>query len=260
MKKIKFITIVSLLLALVLSTGIALAQTGSSTPKEKKNEAKKEAAVTRLIEKGDKAIEARVEALNKLKNRIQEMKLVSADNKASLASQLDNQIASLNTLKAKIDAATDLPTLKEDVKSITGSFRIFALMIPQGRIIAAADRLSTVIGDLTVVANKLQARIAEAQTAGKDVASLTAIMTDLNAKLVDAKTQAEAAVSHSIGLTPDNGDKTILASNKDALKLSHKDIQVGQQDIVAVRKDIEAIRKGLRSFKLPNKASTTPTN
>ncbi len=254
MKKINFLIIASLLLALTLSTSIASAETAaSSSPKAKKLDA----AVARLIDRGDKAIANRIDALTELNTRIQDMKLVSADNKASLASQIQTQITNLNTLKSKIDADTDLATLKTDVKSITGSFRIFALVIPQGRIIASADRLNTVAGDLSVVANKLQTRLTEAQNAGKDITSLNTIFTELTAKISDAKTQATAAVSHVVNLTPDNDDATIVASNKDALKLSHSDIKVGQQDLVTARQDINKILKGLKAFKLPGTTGTS---
>lgn len=258
MKKINLL-VIALTLSLV-AIGVS-AETASTTPKVKKGEGTQ---MTRLLEKGDKAIAARVEALNKLIEKITSMKLVSAENKASLNTQIQNQITALNNLKAKIATDTELATLKDDVRSITVNFRIYALIIPQGRIIAAADRLNMLAGDFAVIATKLQTRINEAQTAGKDVTKLNTLLTELNAKITDAKTQAQTAISHSVSLAPDNGDKTVMTSNAEALKQAHKDLQAGQQDIVAARKIIENIRKALKVLKLPvsstTPATTTPTN
>ncbi|MFA6254200.1 MAG: hypothetical protein WC640_03060 [Candidatus Paceibacterota bacterium] len=254
--KIKSLTIViSLLLAFVLSAASVSAQTATSGPEAKVATA----AVTRLIERGDKALANRIDALNQLNARIQEMKLVTEANKASISAQIQTQITGLNALKQKINADTDPVVLKEDVKSITGGFRIFALVIPQGRIIAVADRLNTIAGDLTAVMAKLQTRLNVAQAAGKDITSITVLMTDLNAKITDARTQAEAAVARSVNLTPDNGDKTIMASNKEALTKSRDDIKVGHQDLVTARQDVTKILKALKAFKLPT-ASSTPAN
>ncbi len=255
MKKITSLTIASLLLALVLTTGVALAESASSSSKAKGDDK----ALTNLIAHSDKAITARIDALNTLATRINDMKLVSADSKASLASQIQNQIGGLTALKTKIDADTDLPTLKTDAKTITGSFRVFALVIPQGQIIAAADRLNTIAGDLSAVAGKLQTRLNDALSAGKDIIKLTTALTDLNAKVTDAQTQAQAAINRIANLAPDNGDATVMAANKTALTQSRADLHVGQQDVVTARQDIEAIRKGIKAFKLPapGTASTT---
>ncbi len=255
MKKITYLTFITLLLSLVLSASIVSAQTTSDTAVAAK---KVDAKVAKLIARGDKEIDNRIEALNKLTSRVQEMKLVSDANKASLASQIQNQVAGLNSLKAKIDADTDIETLKTDVKEITSSFRIFALVIPQGQMIAAADRLNTLIGDFSAIGTKLQTRINEAQAAGKDVTSLNATLTDLKNQLTDAQRQAEAAVSRSVSLTPDNGDAKILEANKTALAQARADIKVGKQDLVDARKDINTIMKGLKAFKLPA-SNTAPT-
>ena len=81
----------------------------------------------------------------------------------SLASLVSSEIANLTALKSKIEAETDLSVLKGDVKSITNSYRIFALVIPQGRIEVAADKIADVASSLTTLSGKLQARIDTAQ-------------------------------------------------------------------------------------------------
>ncbi len=226
-----------------------------STPAAKTSvSTKAEARVTTGKNHADQEIDRRITMLSDLATQVQAMVKLSATEKASIAASITNEIANLTTLKAKIDADTDITTLKADVKSITASYRVFALVIPQGRLQVAADKIGAAATSLSTLAGKLQTRITSAQTSGKDVAALATALTDMNAKLADANVQANAAVSHTVSLTPDNGDKTKLAANNAALKQARADIKIGLQDLQAARKDAGTIVTGLKGL---NASSTT---
>jgi len=214
-------------------------------------------SVQKAIAKADKEISSRIEALNKLAARIQEIKNLTDADKSTLAGEIQTQITTLNTLKSKIDADTDAAALKTDMASITVDYRIYALVIPQAQIVAAADRLKTIALDISIVGNKLQTRIASAQTAGSNVTALQTSLTDMQAKITDAQTQAQTAVTAVATLVPDQGDSTKSAANASALKDARAALKAGQADIVAARKDANAIVKGLRAFKPKGTASST---
>lgn len=205
--------------------------------------------------KADAQIDARVKALTALSTRINEMRRVTTSQKASLTATLQAAITEMNALKAKIDADTDTATLKADIQSITKSYRIYLLVLPQGRITAAADRIMTTVGLMNDLSAKLQTRITEAQTAGQDVAAMNASLTDMNAKTADANVQANAAISLIANLNPDNGDQAVFQSNQAALKDARAKIKLATQDLQTARKDAGAIAKALRSLKI--KTSTT---
>lgn len=207
--------------------------------------------------KAGKEIDRRVAALTALATRIQGMQKVTDAFKQSLTTNVQAQITAFNQLKAKIDADTDAATLKTDIQSITQSYRIYALFIPQGHIAAAADRSVTIATMMTTLGTKLQARIAAEQSAGKDVTALTAVLSDLGTKLSDAGTQAQTAVSISASLTPDAGDKTKMAANTNALKTARADIALAQKDLEASAKDIATIIAGLKKLQVMNTATTT---
>jgi len=219
------------------------------------------AAVSARIATGkshaDQEIDRRVTALNDLNSKVQAMVKLSADEKASIGTAISSQISDLTTLKAKVDADTDITTLKADIKSITASYRIFVLVIPQGRIEVAVDKIATAATTLTTLSGKLQTRIAGAQAAGKDTASLTASLTDMNAKLADANVQASAAASEVANLTPDMGDKTKMQSNDQALKDARAKIQVSLKDLTAARQDAGAIVKGLKDLGVSASSTTS---
>lgn len=249
-----FVNIVSLAASISLVASFsalpALAQTGaagSATPGGVSGAAQTQ-RIQLIKTRAGEEIDRRITALNTLTTRIGYLKRVSDAVKSSISSTAQTQITELTALKAKIDADTDLATLRTDVKSITASYRIFVLVIPQGHLLAAADRINTIADSLTAIGGKLQTRISDAQSAGHDVSALQTALTDFNAKVADAKTQAAAAISAITGLTPDQGDKTKLQANQAALKNARALIKTATQDLDAARKDARTIMQGLKAF------------
>lgn len=255
-----FTLAVAVLLGLAtLAPVFALAQTnvGVSASTSVSGSAKFTALETKAKDKGDKEIDRRIAALNDLNTRVQAMQRVSDAFKQSLNATISAEISSLTALKAKIDGDTDSATLKADIKSITDGYRIFALVLPQGRIAAAADRIATIVNMLGTLGSKLQARVQTAGAAGNDVTALNALLADMSAQLSDAQTQAQAAITVSATLQPDGGDKTKMASNLSALKQARADIVAAQKDLAAARKDVGQIVAGLAKFNANANASST---
>lgn len=207
--------------------------------------------------KADAQIDARVKALTELQTRIGQMKRVSADGKASLNASIQSTMTEMATLKTKIDADTDNATLKTDMQSISKSYRVYLLVMPQGRIIAAADRVVTTAGLMTELSAKLQTRITTAQTSGQNIIALTASLADMNAKTADANIQAQAAISAVANLKADNGDKTVYESNQTALKDARAKIKTAMTDLKTARQDAGSIVKVLVSLKASASATTT---
>ena len=171
---------------------------------------------------------------------------VSDSEKSAIATQVQTQISNLTTLKAKIDADTDVATARADEKMITGNYRIYALIIPQGYIVASSDRISTLVSLMTSLQAKLQTRVTALSTSGKDTTALQAALTDITAKTNDATTQAQAAQTKVSLLAPDEGNVSVAASNKAALLAARADIKVAMTDLQAARKDISTITSGLK--------------
>jgi hypothetical protein len=217
--------------------------------------------ITTAKDRADQEITRRINALTDLNAKIQASVKLTADEKSNFSNNTNTQISTLNDLKTKIDADADITTLKTDIKSITDSYRIFMLVIPQGRITFATDRLQDAVEVESAFATKLSARIDADGAAGKDVSKEKTTLADMQAKISDATTQANAALSLVATLTPDNGDKTKMASNDQALKTAHADIKTALQDEVTARAYARAIVKGLTGNANVNaSASATTTN
>lgn len=107
------------------------------------------------------------------------------------------------------------------------------------------------------IGNKLQTRLQAAQNAGADITALGVALTDMGTKIDSANAHAQAAVTGTVNLTPDDGDKTKLQENEAALKKARTELTAAHADIVAARKDITTIINGLKNLKVNASASST---
>lgn len=196
-------------------------------------------------ERANKEIERRMDSLGDMVERLGDMARLSGDVKASLSAQLQAQINALVALKAKVEAATTTAVLKEEVKSITGSYRIFALVMPKAAITAHADRLTTVAAQLGTLGSKLQARIDAAKAAGTDVSAAVSAMAVFNTEVANAKAEIKAALDLVAPLSADMGNEATFKANLEVLKDAQKKLQAAQQDLKDARKEVNDIRKGL---------------
>lgn len=258
LNKIIFSTAIALGL-LTLAPVVAFGQAAVNTTVSATTTVKLTAAQTKAVEKADQEIDRRIKSLTELATRIQAMQKVTDAFKQGVTATVQNEISALNALKTKIHADTDAAVLKTDIQSITKSYRIYALVMQQIRIAAAADRAVSLVSMMSTFGSKLQARVQAAQQGGADV---TAMMTSLNTmatKLQEAQTKAQAAVSVSAVLTPDDGDAAKLKSNNAALAEARADLKTAMKDIIDARKEAASIVKGLATLKASTSTATTTT-
>ncbi len=210
----------------------------------------------KVQQKAETEIDRRINSLNTLNSRIEEMKKLSESEKTALQSTVQGVISNLGTLQEKIASETDSQTLKTYTQSITKAYRVYALVMPQTQILSATDRIQTSANTLSTIANKLQIRINQASSTMEAI-SLQTQLADINIKIANAKTQAQAAISEVTNLLPDQGDKTIAQSNLTALKDARTKIVVAQKDLKAARDNAREIIKSLTPPIKANKATST---
>lgn len=199
--------------------------------------------ITNLKARGDQEINRRLVVLQHLNTKIDSLKHITSDQKASFKQQINQNISDLTTLKTKIDGDTDLLTLQTDVRSIVSSYRIFALFIPKIYLLASADRASEVDDLLTAISAKLQVRLDQAANNGKNVTDLKERLADMNAKIADAKAKIQDLNNTVPPLTPDGypGNKTVLQS-------ARAELQTIRLDLVTARQDARQVVKGLKDL------------
>lgn len=254
--------IVVITLAIAFSLGIAPAFARESEGERgtgpsaigRPGEARMTNNIDRLRSRGEAEIDRRVTALNKLLTKVTTVKRLTDAQKSTFTSGIQGQITTLTNLKAKIDADTDIATLRTDIQLIVKSYRIFAVYMPQVEIMVHADRLLALVDQMNQISTKLQARIDAAKAAGHDTASMQSLMTDRTSKLADATTQANNAINTVMPLTPDG-----YPGNRSALMSARSMLQTARRDLVAAEKDASEVRRTLKSFGKSGSPTTAPT-
>jgi DNA repair exonuclease SbcCD ATPase subunit len=215
-----------------------------------KKEMMQEKITGNLQERAAKEISRRISSLQEKLTKIDSMEKLTDEQKTALKKQVQNEITVLQALLEKIKSSADTATLRTDVQSIVKEHRVYSMFMPKLTLLAAANRLNNTAEQMSSLSAKLQIRIDEAKTAGKDVSEAETSLADMQEKIADAKKQSAAAIAAVTPLTvegyPEN--KTILMSAREM-------IQTGQQDLVAARKDVNAIRKVFYA----GKETVTPT-
>ena len=220
-----------------------------------KNEAQR---MDDLKKRADLEIQRRIDALNMLSSRLSEMKRLSSAQASSLQAQVQSTIDSLNALKTKIDADTDLTTLQADVKSIVKDYYVFAFYIQYINLNATLDRALSTTDIMTTLSNKLATRIQEAQKNGHNTTQMSAWLSGMQSKLNDAKALLQAAQTEIASLTAQGfpGNKTTLQDARTKLKSAYEDMKTSFMDAKEI---IGALRILATVPSASSSASLTPT-
>lgn len=208
---------------------------------DKKITEKTNTQVENLKAKAEKEINRRITALNNLITKVGALKKLNSDQKASLITQVQAEIANLTALKTKIESDTDLPTLKIDVQSIVASYRVYALFLPKINILAVSDEILNISDKLSSISAKLSTQIQETQTSGKDAASISATLSSLQNKISDAKTKAQNAQNLIMPLLPGGypDNKTALQSARTTLSSARHDLNSARTDAVLIIRELK---------------------
>ena len=189
---------------------------------------------------GNCAIQNRVTDLNAALTRVQGLDKASATTKTNLVQSIQTTLSSLATIKAKLDADTDVTVAQTDYRSIFTSVRVYALVLPRVWIVASGDRIATIVGELNQVSATLTAKN-NALPEGTLKTANANYLADMNAKVADASSKAATASLNVFALVPDNGDATVRASNKATLKASQALIKAAQQDLKVAVQDEQSV-------------------
>ena len=192
-------------------------------------------SLSTTISQADGEIDQRTANLNDIITRIGEVQKLSTTNQALLIASVQNEISQLAALRSKIDSETNAAAAKIDYQSITQSYRIYDLIVPQTRIIIATDKVISIVSSMNLVAGKIQSRTSN--ISGINSITVQQQYSDSIAKITDASVQAMAATSEVIRLFPDQGNTKVLQSNTSALNDARAKLKTATDDLTAARDD-----------------------
>lgn len=168
-----------------VSIAVASPAVAAATPTPPPSGAK----LAKIQQRGETDITNRLASLQKATTRVQNAKDVSAADRTQLLALFASDSSALTALNAKIAADTDVATARADVATISSTYRIFGVVLPQTSIALGADRLSTTsIPKVQAAHDKLAAK-------GADATQLTAMQSDITAAANDVSGLSASALA-----------------------------------------------------------------
>lgn len=208
-----------------------------------RREAKTEERVKKLSAAADRLIEIRLRALKRLLDRVNNVRNINEPDRQSLIEDINKNVEGLTALKAKIDANTDLNTLRTDVKSIF-SYRIFAVVLPRDYGLLVTYRQQYLVNRLTSLQDKIQAKIDEAKAKNQDTSAIEKSFVDLKKQVESANSQLTIAEEKfsAMKATDVSGAAKLLEAGKIALKAAATDIKEARDDLQKIVNDLKNLK------------------
>ena len=188
---------------------------------------------------GDCEINRRFATLTATQAKVNASKFLTSSDAAALTGEISSTTAGLTSLKAKIDADTDVKVLRADIVKIATDYRVYLLVVPQAALTMAADAVVASQTKFSELNTDLVAAIAKAKAAGKDTAAAQSDLDAMNASVAAAVALAQPVPGAVLPLTPAqyNGGTAgpILKSSRTALGTARNDLQTALADAKACR-------------------------
>jgi hypothetical protein len=175
---------------------------------------------------------ARIGSLNVAIAKITAAQDISSSDRATILATLNGDVAGMNTVEATIAADTAAATAAADYKTIFTQYRVYAVAIPQSRLAAGADRMtSTTIPKLTDAQSKLVAALA-GPDASKSTPALQADLADMSAQIASASAALDGIAAQALAVTPSayNSNHAVLGPIRSAVSSSIADLKKASTD------------------------------
>ena len=190
-------------------------------------------------------IDRRIATLNALSARITAAKSLTSSDSSALKSEVAATSSGLTSLKATIDAETDVPTLRADIAKIVSDYRVYVLVSPQVHLVIAADTILATQTKFADINTKLAARIATAKAPGKNTDAAQADLDAMNAAVTAAVGLAGPLPAQLLPLTPAqyNGGAggPIITSARSTVTTARNDVKNAVADAKACRAALKAL-------------------
>jgi hypothetical protein len=159
---------------------------------------------------------------------------LTSSDRAALITLVKNDQSGLSALGAKIAADPELATARADRQQIFTGYRVFALALPQVRLVRASDALT---GRAVPLLTDAETRLAAALAKSGETGEAAAKMADLQAQIQAIQDGTSGLSAKLLGFTPAqyNADHTLLSGPRQSLVSARSALRQARADIVAVR-------------------------
>jgi hypothetical protein len=194
---------------------------------------------SRLRDRCLHAVDRRLARLDRVTERIRGARHLTDEHQRILTDQLAATADSLTRLRGKI-ASDSGDALKADCRSVAVDHRVFVLVLPRARLVAAGDVELMAVGKFEDVAEKLEGAIDKAADAGKDVTEERSDLASMRSYVESARDDASGIADSILDLTPAdwNDDHTVLDPARKAAVDARLDLRSAHRLAREIRQDL----------------------
>lgn len=223
--------------------------------------AKPQANLERLKAQGNRLIKERLNSLDSNKTVVNANKSLTDAQKTALVGRLTAPVAGLTALQGSTASSTDATSTKALISSIYTNFRIYGIVIPEVRLEKRIYDLQNHTAVLTATFAKVQTKIDEAKTAGKDVTVWQKNLDDAKVLVAKDTTTLTTLLAQVTALTP----ASYGTSSKAIIESANKSLKAINQDFNTIKKNLHkpamlsAVKKGEERKKIVGSGTVTPS-
>ncbi len=200
--------------------------------------------VSTIHDNSAQIIDVRITTLNTLSQRIDGAQQMSDTEKSSLQQEIAGQVSALKDLKNKISADVSAQSLKQDIKSLISTMRLYSITIPKAAFFIASDSINSAADDMQMFGTKLKTITDSASAQNKDTSQIQKILSDYNANVTGAQSMVSLA-KNNLSRLPIGGNQIIYNSDMSILKDVQTEIKQAQQYLNLAQQDITKIRSAI---------------
>jgi hypothetical protein len=212
------VTAAALAAAVVLTPTVALAQTRDRTQAQ-------DPRMDRVKSRCLAAVDRRQKAIVELNDRLESRDNLNADHRAALKDIDDHTSTGLAGLANTIQGEDKGDELRAECRQIVDDYRVFVLVRPRARLVVASDRELAAVDKLRDVADRIQAKIDQAKSDGKNTSKAESDLATMRSAIAAAAQHAGAVYEEVIHVTPANFSAGALAPGRDDTHAAHDAIR-----------------------------------
>lgn len=198
--------------------------------RDAKIEQRRAEILSKVKEMATEAVNKVIAKYERLKERVKNMKVISEDRKEQIYTKIDEQIAKLNAQKEKISSTTTVEEVRQIMISVRKELKNTkeAVMAVVREI--HSTHLSNIVDKLQNILERLDTKISDLKSQGKDVSNLESLSQEAKTLLESAEQKAR--------------DYDFKGAKKDILDARHKMIEITQGINELKEKDEESGEEG----------------
>jgi hypothetical protein len=195
-----------------------------------------------VVQQGlEQELTARVTRLNVLISTVSSAGYLTPSDRSTLQADVSSELAGIQGLIQKVPGDTTCAQLRVDSSAMAFDNRVYSVRTSQVNLTIAADTASATVATLQGLFPTIEAGIAAAQKAGKDISAAQRTFGDLQSQVAGAQADLSGVSASVLAQTPAGAP-----ANNEVFRGARTSITNARTDLHAASVDVNTIVRDLR--------------